>query len=138
MYLPTNTVLAGGPIIIEDGKILLVRERKYDGIESPFFMLPGGGYEITDESLEATCHREAREELGIEIEIVRPLRTLIVKRPDKDGFAVLAHFLANRKSEIIPGPQTVEWGWYDVNNLPENTAPSIRQILESYFNEPHV
>lgn len=138
MYIAPNTVLAAGPIILENGKILLCREIKHDGIASPFFMLPGGSCEPSDTSFEETCKREAKEELGIEIEILRPLRPLFVKRPDKDGHAILIHFLAKRTSEIIPGPQTAEWGWFDVNNLPENCTPSIPEVLQSYFNEPHL
>lgn len=138
MYLPPNTVLAAGPIILEDNKILLCREIKKDGIESPFFMLPGGGYEEIDGSLEETCHREAKEELGIDIEIIRPLQTILVKRPDKDGYAVLAHFLATRKSEIVPGEKITDWGWFDIQNLPPDCAPSIRQVLDSYLHEPKI
>ncbi len=135
MKLPENTIVAAGPVILENNKIVLVREIKKDGIESPFFMLPGGGYETFDESFEATCVREAQEELGINIEIIRPLRPLLVKRPDKDGFAILIHFLAQRISDIIPGKNIAEWGWFNINALPENCTPSIRMVLDAYLNE---
>ncbi len=138
MQIPPNTVVAAGPIIIEDGKILLCREIKYDGIESPFLMLPGGGVEITDEDFEATCKREAKEELGIDLKIIRPLQPLFKKRPDKDGFVILIHFLAQRVGEIKPGKQIVEWGWFDINNLPANVTPSIAEVIQSYLHEPKV
>lgn len=138
MNIPPNTIVAAGPILIENGKILLCREIKLDGTESPFFMLPGGGYEITDDSFEQTCKREAKEELGIDIEILRPLRSLFLKRPDRDGYAILVHFLAKRLSDVTPGKQIIEWGWFDINNLPENCTPSIREVLHSYFHEPHL
>lgn len=135
MNLTSTTVVAAGPIIIEDGKILLCREIKYDGIESPFFMLPGGGCEQSDSSFEDTCHREAKEELGIELEILRPLRPLFFKRPDREGHVILIHFLAKRIGEVIPGKDIAEWSWFDVNNLPSNCAPSICEVLDSYFHE---
>jgi len=138
MQIPPNTVVAAGPIIIEDGKILLCREIKYDGIESPFFMLPGGGVETSDEDFETTCKREAKEELGIEIEIIRPLRPLFKKRPDKDGYVILLHFLAKKVGEIKPGKQIVEWGWFDINNLPPNATPSIAEVIQSYLHETKI
>lgn len=45
-------------IIVEDGKILLVKNDKYD-----IYMLPGGGME-GDESVEECCIREVLEETG--------------------------------------------------------------------------
>jgi ADP-ribose pyrophosphatase YjhB (NUDIX family) len=135
MKISENTVLGAGPIIIEDGKILLCREIKFDGEKSPIFMLPGGRVEESDTDFEETCKREAKDELGIDIEILRPLRTLFVKRPGKDGYALLVHFLAKRTSEVVPGKQILEWGWYDINNLPENVAPSIPEVLQSYLSE---
>lgn len=138
MNIPPNTIVAAGPILIENGQILLCREIKHDGTESPFFMLPGGGYEITDGSFEQTCKREAKEELGIDIEILRPLRSLFLKRPDRDGYAILVHFLAKRLSDVTPGKQIIEWGWFDINSLPENCTPSIQEVLHSYFHEPHI
>jgi ADP-ribose pyrophosphatase YjhB (NUDIX family) len=138
MFIAPNTALAAGSIIIENGKILLCREIKHDGVESPFFMLPGGGCEEFDSSFEETCRREAKEELGIEIEILRPLLPMFFKRPDRDGHVILIHFLSKRLTEVIPSKTVTEWGWYEVSNLPENCAPSIREVLESYFNEPRI
>lgn len=138
MYISDTLILAAGPVILEEGKILLCREIKKDGIESPFFMLPGGGYETDDLSFENTCIREAKEELGIDIEILRPLQPLFVKRPDKDGYAILIHFLARRKNEIVAGESITEWGWFDINNLPPNCAPNIHEVLQSYLNEPKI
>ncbi|PIR76370.1 MAG: hypothetical protein COU32_02410 [Candidatus Magasanikbacteria bacterium CG10_big_fil_rev_8_21_14_0_10_42_10] len=135
MDLPTGTIIATGPVIIEDGKVLLNRERKMDGEESPYFMFPGGTVEDFSAPLEETAIREAKEELGINIEIIRPLRTLLVSRPGKNTSAVLVHYLAKRIGEIVPGPQTIEWDWYDIEHLPENCAPNIYEIVSDIKNE---
>lgn len=136
MILPPDTIIASGPVIIENDKVLLNREikKKQGGKESPYFMFPGGTAEDFNSTLEEVSKREAKEELGIEIEIIKPLRTLIVKRPDKNSYAILAHFLAKRIGEINPGPETIEWGWFDINNLPDNCAPNIYEIISDYKN----
>jgi len=135
MKLPEGTIIAAGPVIIEDGKVLLNRERKSDGEESPYFMFPGGTVDDFSIPFEETAIREAKEEMGIDIEIIRPLRTLITKRPGKETYAILVNFLAKRTSDIIPGPDTLEWGWYDIEHLPENCAPNIYEIVSDIKNE---
>lgn len=136
MFLPKNTIVAAGPVIIEDGKVLLNREIKHnqDNKESKFFMFPGGTVEDFEPDLEETAKKEAKEELGINIEIIKPLRTLLVSRADNDGTAILVHFLAKRIGEINPGPETVEWDWFDINNLPDNCADNVYEIIEDYKN----
>lgn len=130
MILPPNTIIAAGPVIIEDGKVLLNRERKKDGTEKQYWMLPGGGVEATDATLEDACRREVREELGIDIEIIKPLRTLFTNQVESHDKAILVHYLARRIGEIIPGPETIEWGWFPINKLPEHTAPSVYETIK--------
>ena len=135
MHLPPETIIASGPVIIENGKVLLNREIKTDGEPSPLFMFPGGTVENFYLTLEETARREVKEEMGIEIEIIKSLRTLIVKRPDKDRLAVLVHYLAKRIGEIKPGPETVEWDWFDINNLPDNCTENVKIIINDYKQE---
>ncbi|PIZ94423.1 MAG: hypothetical protein COX81_03610 [Candidatus Magasanikbacteria bacterium CG_4_10_14_0_2_um_filter_37_12] len=133
MNLPPNTIIAAGPVIIEDNKVLLNREIKKDGKESPYFMFPGGTVEDFSIPLEDAARRETKEEIGIEIEIIKPLRTLLINRPETDSLVILIHYLAKRIGEINPGPETVEWGWYNINNLPENCAENVRIIIGEYI-----
>lgn len=134
MELPPGTIIAVGPVIIEDNKVLLNREIKSDGIESPLFMFPGGTMDDVNTTFEEVCIREAKEELGVNVEIIKPLRPLWVQRPGKDSYAILIHYLARRLNEVNPGPETVEWGWYDISNLPKNCTPNVFEILKDYKN----
>ncbi len=67
--LPTRSRL----IILQSGRILLIRRQKNDA--EPYWVFPGGGVEAR-ETPEQAAMREAREELGIEIEILRPFLSL--------------------------------------------------------------
>ena len=127
MYLPDKIIVASGPVIIENGKVLLNREKKPIG--SDLFMFPGGKVKDFDTSLEENCKRETMEEVGVEINILRPLRTLLIKRPEDTTLVILAHYLAERIGEINPGPDTLEWGWFDIKNLPKNCAPNVYEII---------
>lgn len=126
--LPEGTQICAGPVIIEDGKVLLNREQKPDGVTP--FLFPGGRVEDFSLPLEDTAKREAMEELGIEIEIIKPLRTLLANNlGGPKRMYILTHFLARRVGEINPGPETVEWGWFDINNLPENCEKNVFEII---------
>jgi 8-oxo-dGTP pyrophosphatase MutT (NUDIX family) len=135
MFLPPNTLVAVGPVIVENNRVLLIRETKDVGSE--LLMLPGGKVEEFLAPLEQTAIREAKEELGIDITIMRPLDTHFVERPSAPGqYAVLVHFLAKRTDPsmpVVPTDKTIEWGWYDLENLPDHVAPNISRAVREYL-----
>jgi ADP-ribose pyrophosphatase YjhB (NUDIX family) len=132
MLLPAGSYIASGPVIIENGRVLLNKERKEDGSVSQW-AFPGGRVEDADATLEDTCRREAREELGIEIELIRPLRPIMYKMDGK--VIMLVHFLARRTIEITPGKETAAWDWHDIKNLPPDCKPNVYEIIRDYLHE---
>ncbi len=134
MNVPNTTIIASGPVIIEDGKVLLNREQKETGLTP--WLFPGGEVEQFDITLEEACRREVKEEMGIDVEILRPLRPLIISRPEHpDKLVILIHYLAKRIGEVKPGENIVEWNWFDINNLPDDCAPNIKAVIDSYLSE---
>lgn len=127
MKLPKDSIIASGPVIIEDNKVLLNREQKEDGITP--WMFPGGEVEEFDKSLEEACHREVGEEMGIKIEIVKPLKPVMLYQNGR--VIILIHYLAKRIGEINPGKDITDWAWHDINNLPDNCAPNVYDIIRS-------
>jgi len=124
-----KTMIASGPVIIEDNKILLDKEQKSYGITN--WLFPGGKKE-GNETPKETCIREVKEELDIEIEIIKQLSTI---EREKDGtYWTLHHFLAKRIGEIKIGDGVVEYGWFDIDNLPDDCSPNVYKIIEEYKN----
>lgn len=131
MQLPPKSIIASGPVIIEGNKVLLNKETKTEGITP--WMFPGGEVEDFDSSLEDACRREVKEELGIDLEIIRPLKPVLLK---KDGrVIVLIHYLARRIGDVKPGPEVADWGWHDIHNLPKDCAPNVYQVINDYSSE---
>jgi len=124
-----ETHICSGPVIIENGKVLLNREQKPDQIT--LWLFPGGHVE-GEENLEQTCTREVREEMGINIKISKQLSTLETEH--RGIHYILHHFLAERIGEIKPGEDIADWGWFDINNLPKNCAPNVYEIISEYKN----
>ena len=128
MELPTGSIIVSGPVIIEDGKGLLNKERKPSG--NPLLFFPGGEVESFDITLEDACRREVKEEMGIEIELLKPLKPMMLHKNGR--VVILIHFLARRIGEIKPGPEIAEWGWHDINKLPADCAPNVYEIINDY------
>lgn len=126
MKLPANSIIASGPVIIEDKKVLLNREQKENGITP--WMFPGGEVEDFDKSLEEACQREVHEEMGIEVEIIKPLKPILLYQNER--VIILIHYLAKRIGEISPGKDIAQWAWHDINNLPDNCAPNVYKVIE--------
>jgi ADP-ribose pyrophosphatase YjhB (NUDIX family) len=125
-------IIAAGPVIIENNKILL-NQHGSDNL----WKFPGGKLETFDfvdwnEALEETAKREVKEEMGIDIEIIKPLKPMITPRPGRQNeFVILIHYLAARKGDIKPGVDIDAWDWFSFDNLPKNCAPNIRPVLNS-------
>jgi ADP-ribose pyrophosphatase YjhB (NUDIX family) len=80
-------------LLTEAGRLLLFRRLK-DGLE-PYWVMPGGGVERTDASLEAALRREIREELGGGVQVIRSL--YITEHDGEgqyDGWRVRHHYYA--------------------------------------------
>lgn len=120
-----ETIICSGPVIIENGKVLLNKEKKDYGVTPWFF--PGGGAEEGETDLEKICKREVKEEMGIDIRIIKQLKTTTHEYKGKK--IMLYHFLAERIGEIKPGKDIVEWAWHDINNLPKDCAPNVYEII---------
>jgi len=125
-------IIASGPVIIEDGKLLVIKDNKDN-----FYKLPGGTVELGD-SLIDTCHRETKEEINAEIEIIKPLNPMILyKNPqtEKAMTIVLIHYSAKlkNKTKIKPIPPIQEVKWLDIKEIKQgkhNVASNIKFLIE--------
>ncbi len=119
-------IIASGPVIVEDNKVLLDNHGDTD-----FWKFCGGTTKDTKESLIDIAKRKAKEELGIDIEIIN--NTPFITYASKDGMdIILVHFLAKRIGEIKPAPDIREWDWHDLDKLPDNLGPNIIPVLKHF------
>ena len=131
--MPKQIIIASGPVIIENAKVLLDKDHK----DNFWKFLGGRPKEIdfagTDDPLETTCSRRVKEEMGFDIKIIRPLKPMMVKKPDDpDTWVVLIHYLAERRGEIKLGEGIKQAEWFDIDNLPADCAPNIKPVIEDY------
>ena len=126
-------IIASGPVIIENGKLLVNKDDKDD-----FYKLPGGTIEEGIESLEEACHRETKEENNGLIKIIKPLHPMILwKNPQskEEMCIVLIHYKAKllNKKDIKPISPIKEVKWLDIKEIKKgkyNVAPNIKYLIE--------
>lgn len=125
-----HIIIASGPVIVENNKVLLNQHG-----DDNFWKFCGGRVEDFEKNLLDAAQREAKEEMGIELEILNtePFVIWTCKDLDNDRLDILlVHYLAKRIGEIKPGSDIRAWDWFDLNNLPNNLAPNIVPVLKHF------
>jgi ADP-ribose pyrophosphatase YjhB (NUDIX family) len=138
-----HVIIASGPVIIQerDGvlKTLLVKhgDKPLPELKWKFC----GGKIIRGLALEENAIREAKEEIGVEVRLVKTLKPMVVWQEapesgvEKPEAIVLIHYLAEIKEEPQAGGQILAMDWFDISNLPTDCAPNIRPVIEDYLKQ---
>ncbi len=125
---PRNPLLTVDIIIELDGGIVLVRRKN----PPPGWAIPGGFVDY-GESLEDAACREAKEETGLDINLVRQFHTYSDPGRDPRHHTVSTIFIATASGKPKAGDDAKEAGIFTKDNLPDDIAFDHRQILEDYF-----
>ncbi len=116
-------------IIIEynRGIVLIKRKNPPEG-----WALPGGFVDY-GESLETAAVREAKEETGLDVELLRQFHTYSDPKRDPRHHTITTVFIATAKGKAIAGDDAKEIGIFTKDTLPEQIAFDHRDILKNYF-----
>jgi 8-oxo-dGTP diphosphatase len=127
-------IVASGPVIIEDNKLLVTMDNK-----DTFYKIPGGKLE-EGETFEECAIRELKEETGFSCDIIKELPAMKLKKdPDTNEVidVVLYHYLVKLKDKITDYKSFNHKGhivkWIDLYDIKENkypVAPNIRFLIE--------
>lgn len=116
-------------VIIEYGEgIVLVKRRN----PPPGWAIPGGFVDY-GESLETAAEREAREETGLDVELLRQFHTY--SSPDRDSrfHTITTVYIARGSGELRAGDDAGEAAVFRRDSLPEHLAFDHGHILRDYF-----
>ena len=120
-------------MLINDNKILLMR-RKDTGFADGFYSMPAGKLE-PKESVENAIIREVEEEININIKN-ETLKTIqVMNRNGSDRERIDYFFTVDRWSGELKNNEPNKCDdlkWFDINNLPENTIPYIKEAINNY------
>jgi len=121
--LPTVDII----IKWQDGVVLIKRKNPPSGWAIP------GGFVDYGESLETAAVREAKEETGLDVRLVRQFHTYSDPGRDDRFHSISTVFLAHGEGDLRAGDDAGEAGIFNKNTLPDNIAFDHRDILEDYF-----
>jgi ADP-ribose pyrophosphatase YjhB (NUDIX family) len=116
-------------LIIEYNKgiILINRKNPPEG-----WALPGGFVDY-GESLEAAAVREAKEETGLEVELLRQFHAYSDPKRDPRHHTITLVFIAKAKGQATAGDDAKELGLFNKDTLPDQLAFDHRDIINDYF-----
>ena len=124
-------IVAAGLVILEDDKVLLNQHG-----DPAFWKFCGGKVEDSDKDLIETACREAKEEMGIDIEIINPEPFLVYTKKETmngDCDVILIHYLAKRIGEIKPDAGIRQWDWLPLKGIEnQDLAPNILLALKHF------
>lgn len=110
-----------------DGIILIRRKNPPEG-----WALPGGFVDY-GETLEDAAVREAKEETGLDVRLVRQFHSYSDPHRDPRQHTISTVFVAEAEGEYAAGDDAAAIGVFSTNELPGNLAFDHRQILEDYI-----
>jgi len=137
---PIRPIVGVGAVILQEGKIILVKRRAEPG--KGRWSIPGGTVHLGEKVREATI-REAKEESGLEVEIVddRPMDVFDSIITDERGRTkyhfTLLEFLAKPKGGTLKAAEdAAEARWVSLEEVKKyDLTNSFRTFFEKHENE---
>ena len=126
-FVPKTPFLTVDALIIHEGKLVLIKR-----LNPPFrnqFALPGGFVEI-GETVEAATLREAKEETGLDIELIRLLGVYSDPSRDPRGHTVTVCYLARGFGKLKAGSDAKDIKLFGFNEIPK-LAFDHNKIIEN-------
>ena len=125
---PRNPFCTVDAIVEMEGGIILIKRKN----PPPGWAIPGGFIDY-GESLEGAILREAKEETGLDIELIRQFHTYSDPKRDPRHHTISTIYIARASGKPEAGDDAKEVGIFTKDTLPEDIAFDHKQILEDYF-----
>jgi len=125
----------GALIVNDNNETLLVKRTNKTRNGAGFWSKPGGGVEV-DEMVEDAVKREIKEELDVDIEIIKFLGFTDDMMKDEKQHWISLNYLAKivgGEVKNLEPEKHEEIKWFDLNDLPENTNQNTKDAVKEYL-----
>jgi 8-oxo-dGTP diphosphatase len=128
-----NIKVGAGLIIIKDGRILMTKRKAELG--NGEYGTVGGHVEFGEHPAAAAI-REAKEELGIDVDNVEFLDCASIIKYGKHYIDIsFTAKIISGNPKILEAEKIESVGWYPLDNLPEPIFEPVRKSIEAYRNK---
>jgi 8-oxo-dGTP diphosphatase len=110
-----------------DGIILIQRKNPPEG-----WALPGGFVDY-GETLESAAVREAKEETGLDIKLIRQFHSYSDPERDRRQHTISTVFIAEASGQAKAGDDAAALDTFQKDDLPDKIVFDHKQIIEDYF-----
>ena len=130
---------------MKDGKYLITKRANYEKAFPGLWTVPGGKLETKDYKdrkqdtdagqwyniVEDVLRREVKEEVGLEIDKINYLASLVFIRPDGVPTLVLSMFANHKNGEVKLGEGLTEYSWVNLEEAKKyQLIPGIYEEIE--------
>lgn len=130
-----NFAIAVKAFIVNDGKLLIVRRRDTDVHKPGIWEIPGGRLAPAEDPFEG-LKREVREETGLDVTILNPLRVHHFTRDDGQKITMLTFLCKPATADAIISEEHTQHEWIEIDNMQSKLYPAFHEdvkIFKTYF-----
>ena len=121
--------------VTDRGKEIMLQRRCNTGYMDGKYDMACSGHLEAGESLSMAVAREAKEELGIDVQ-EKDLQLVSVLHPYQEGYMNI--FFSTKKfkgtPQIMEKEKCDDLRWFNISNLPDNTIERIKQVIKCMEN----
>jgi len=123
-------------VLIKEDKMLLSRRYK-TGYFDGYYSLPAGHLDGKETCKQALV-REAKEEIGLDLDssglkFIHAMNRKIPEDERIDFFFTIDEW--EEEPKIMEPEKCDDLGWFEINNLPENIIPHVKQAINCFMND---
>ena len=121
-----QTIEISRAVIVKNNKLLVMYRKKFKE-----YVLPGGKIDV-NETKEKAVVRETKEELGVDIRIMKKVNSVEYSRGNKNyrEHKFLVKIKSNQTPKIMEPESYRDFKWIDLNELEESPLP---EHLKTFF-----
>ncbi len=128
----TNFSLATKALIVDEGKILLIKRRPNDVHKPGVWDLPGGRISLEEDPVEG-MQREINEETGLEAEVICPIGTKHFTRDDGQVITGINFYCKLKGNDKVTlSEEHTEYAWETIPNAKKKIYHGLLYLIENY------